>query len=109
MKSGDLVHAITIISDLPTQSPSGHYVPGSHVVCRALSSIRGVRGKDTLEQATEQQSETLEFTTRWRPDVDTAMIVEWRGTRYEIERVDPVPYERQFMRIWAHSLRKVGR
>ena len=107
--SRDLRHPIEIVTDLPGETEGGHLVPGEAVVCKLCAGIRAVKGQDVLDQGAVQQSETLEFTMRWREGLDTSMRVKWGGRLYEIERIDPVPHQRIWMRIWAHSLRRVGR
>ncbi len=108
MKSGDLKYIVEIVSSLPEQLPSGHYTPAGTTVCQGFAAVRGVKALDGVQQGAEQYSETIEVTMRWRDGIDASMRVKWGGRLYEIERVDPVPYERQYRRIWAHSLRKHG-
>lgn len=71
------------------------------------ASVRGVKGLEAVEMGAAQVSETLEFTIRWR-EIDTSMVIVYKGKQYEIERADPAPYEGQYRRIWAHSVRGEG-
>lgn len=79
---------------------------GCHIETSA--HVRGVKALEGVEAGAEQITETLEFTIRWRSDLDTSMLVRHRGRDYEIERIDPTPYEGRYRRIWAHSIRGVG-
>lgn len=77
-------------------------------VAAMFAAVRGVKASEQTLRDAEQHVETVEFTTRWRDDLDSSMHVHWQGRDYEIERMDPVPYKRLYRRIWATCTVGVG-
>lgn len=78
------------------------------LVCSPSAAVRGVKGSDQTMRDAEQHVETVEFTIRWRDGLNSAMRIKWHDQDYEIERLEPTPYQGLYRRIWATCTAGVG-
>jgi len=109
MDPGSLIHRITISSSEPKIDPETlGYTPGDPKICSVRAAVKGMRASEGLIAGAERLNQLLQFTLRWRSGLDTSMVITWQGQDYDIEYIDPTPFERNYMRIRAIARGGVG-
>lgn len=97
---GELRYSITIQLPTRTTDANSHYQSGAPQEIHARAAVRITRSQDAAyEVGAERAQETVQFTIRWRKGIDTSAVVLFKGKRYELEFVDPVPFAGNYMRL----------
>ena len=97
---GELRWWITLLLPTRTIDENNHYAPGEPREIRVRAGVRDVKSQDAEYTAgAERAQSTVQFTIRWRQDIDTAAAVVYKGQRYELEHVDKVPFCGCYMRL----------
>lgn len=99
---GELRYNVTLLVPQREVDDNDHYVEtDTEIPVRA--AVRAVKSDDVSADGAARRVESLQFIIRWREGITTDAAVVFRGQRYEIGYVDPVPWAGQYMRIKAES------
>lgn len=99
---GELRYQVQLVVPVREKDENDHYVENdAEITVRA--GVRAVKSADAAADGAARQVETLQFIIRWRSGITTDAAVIFRGQRYEIEYVDPVPWAGGYMRLKAVS------
>lgn len=102
MNPGELKHGIVISAPTPELDPKTlGYVPGARTVFDGRAAVKGMRMGEEVAAGAERLNQMIQFTIRWRSDLDTSMSIRYQGRDYGIEYIDPTPFDRCYMRIRA--------
>jgi SPP1 family predicted phage head-tail adaptor len=102
MNPGDLRYLIQIVRPVRRKNEqTGAYEKEEVPVCQVRAAVKGVKGSEGVTAGAEQYTETIQFTIRWRADLSGGMAILWRNKRYEIERIEPVPTDGVYRRIYG--------
>lgn len=98
---GELTQRVRILAPLRAVDVNGHYTTYYEEHCELRAAVRQIKAEDAMELGAERQIATVQFIVRFRYDLNSDMIIEFRNRRYQIESLDPVPFAGLYMRIRA--------
>lgn len=99
---GELRYSIKLLIPVREVDGNDHYVETDREIS-LRAGVRAVKSNDVIDDGAARRVETLQFIIRWRDGVTSDAAVLFRGHRYEIDYVDPVPWASGYMRIKAAS------
>lgn len=108
MEIGDLRHRITFQKLVTTVNDSGfedNVWEDYKTIWAALSNLHG---REYYAAAAVQVENTVKFTIRYLPDIDTAMRISFRDKSYDIKAIDNIRYQNRFIEIKAQEVKAGG-
>lgn len=108
MEIGELRHRITLQKQTVTVNDNGFEVRswGDHKTVWAVAS--NLHGREYFEAAAVQAENTVKFTIRHLPDLDTNMRIVFRDRQYNITAVDNIKYQNRYIEIKALEVEPSG-
>ena len=108
MNPGKLRHRITLQRYTEIVDPDGFTTQQWQDVATVWAAVENLYGREYWEAAAVQAENTVKFTIRYRPDVDQAMRIVFRGKIYNIISVDNIKYRNEFIEIKAKEGTEIG-
>ena len=100
---GELRYNVILMIPQREKDENDHYIETDQPI-PLRAAVRAVKSSDTEGDGAMRRNEQLQFIIRWRSGVTSDGAVIFRGQRYEIEYVDPLPWAEGYMRIKASSV-----
>ena len=72
------------------------------------ASIKNLHGREYFEAAAVQKENTVKFTIRYLPGLDTSMKLLFKDKHYNITSIDNIRYENKLIEIKALEVDSVG-
>ena len=101
---GSLKQRITLEKPVTTVNANGFEERSWQVVATVWAKAENLRGREYYAAAAVQAENTVTFTIRYRPGVDTGLRLLFQGKHYRITAVDNVKYENRFIEIKAREV-----
>lgn len=98
---GDLRHRITFQKHTTTINENGFGVEAWEGFKTIWAAVSNLHGREYFAAAAVQAENTVKFTVRYLPDLDTTMRICFRGKTYNITAIDNIKYQNRFMEIKA--------
>lgn len=68
---------------------------------RVWAGVSNLHGREYFDAAAIQMENTVKFTIRYLPGIDTSMRIVLKGKNYNITSIDNIKYRNRFMEIKA--------
>ena len=107
MEIGDLRHRITLQKLVTTVNDSGFEEMFGRIT-KPLGGLSNLHGREYYAAAAVQAENTVKFTIRYLPDIDTAMRISFRDKSYDIKAIDNIRYQNRFIEIKAQEVKAGG-
>ena len=107
-KAGDLRHRITVGRTATTTNENGYPMETDTEVCKVWASARDAGYREFFEAASSNLEDVVNFTIRYRPDIEPGMWVEFEGQRREIVQVNGYDHQRDFLLLKAARRKAVS-
>ena len=65
------------------------------------AGVSNLHGREYFDAAAIQMENTVKFTIRYLPGIDTAMRIKFKDKNYNITSIDNIKYRNRFMEIKA--------
>jgi SPP1 family predicted phage head-tail adaptor len=101
MEIGDLKHRITLQQRTTTVSEQGFEEETWADYQTIWAAISNLHGREYYAAAAVQAENTVKFTIRYLPGIDTAMRILFRGKQYNITALDNIKYRNRYVEIKA--------
>lgn len=98
---GDLRHRITIQKPTTGINENGFEVETWDDYRTVWAAVSNLHGREYFAAAAVQAENTVKFTVRYLPDIDTTMRICFRDKTYDIAAIDNIKYQNRFMEIKA--------
>ncbi len=108
MEIGDLRHRITIQKRSTTINENGFEVETWQDYKTVWAAVSNLHGREYFAAAAVQAENTVKFTVRYLPSLDTTMRINFRGKTYDITAIDHIKYQNRFMEIKALEVANSG-
>jgi len=105
MEIGTLKQRITLEKRVTAVNDRGFEEKTWQEVATVWAKAENLRGREYYAAAAVQAENTVTFTIRYRPGVDTDLRLLFRGKHYRITAVDNVNYENRFLEIKAREVK----
>lgn len=99
MRAGDLREPISIIAEQRTEDDLGGQVVAWATQFDSWANVAPVRGAEKMEAQQVQSTQTYRITIRYRPNVTTAMRVNWSGKTMNILAVNNPDQRRKYLEM----------
>jgi SPP1 family predicted phage head-tail adaptor len=96
-KAGDLRHRIAVGRTATATNENGYPMETDTVICRLWASARDAGYKEFFEAASSNLEDVINFSIRYRPDVEPGMWVEFESQRREIVQVNGFDHLHDFL------------
>ncbi|MGI6163961.1 MAG: phage head closure protein [Bacillota bacterium] len=108
MEIGDLRHRITLQKLVTTVNNSG-FEENAWVGYKTLwAALSNLHGREYYAAAAVQAENTVKFTIRYLPGLDTAIRISFRDKSYDIKAIDNIKYQNRFLEIKAQEVKAGG-
>ena len=107
-KAGDLRHRITVGRSAATINENGYPMETDTVVCRVWASALDAGYREFFEAAAGNLEDVVNFTIRYRPDMEPGMWVEFKGQRRKIVQVNGFDHLRDFLLLKTARVKVVS-
>ena len=98
---GDLRHRITFQKHTTTINENGFEVETWEDVKTVWAAASNLHGREYFAAAAVQAENTVKFTIRYLPNLDTTMRISFRDKTYNITAIDNIKYQNRFIEIKA--------
>lgn len=98
---GDLRHRITIQKKTITTDSMGGALETWKDIKTVWAAVTNLHGREYFAAAATQAENTVKFTIRYSPGLDTTMRILFRGKPYDITAIDNIKYQNRFIEIKA--------
>lgn len=93
---------IEVLAVTHTQDPDGYSIEILTPIAPPLwAYFRQLSGKEVYAAMSVQATEEVLFTVNYRPDITTRHIIRFRGTDYDITRIDTFEGYKQDLTLYA--------
>lgn len=107
MRAGKLRHRVTVYKKTGGRSPTGAVLPSTWTAWIVLwASFESLSVKDILTAQAAGSEVEARCVLRYRSDIDSAMQIEHRGVRYDIDG-EPMPDKRSGREYMTLMLKSV--
>lgn len=72
------------------------------------ASIKNLHGREYFQAAAVQKENTVKFTIRYVPGLDTSMKILFEGKYYDITQIDNIRYENKYIEIKGVEVDSIG-
>ena len=108
MEIGDLRHRITFQKQVTTVNERGFEEEAWEDYKTVWAAASNLHGREYFAAAAVHAENTVKFTIRYLPGLDTAMRVSFRGKIYDIKAIDNIKYQNHFLEIKAQEVKAGG-
>jgi len=98
---GDLRHRITFQKLTTSVNENGFEVETWEDFKTVWAAASNLHGREYFAAAAIQAENTVKFTIRYLPDMDTTMRILFQGKQYNITSIDNIKYQNRYMEIKA--------
>lgn len=98
---GDLRHRITFQKHTTTINENGFEVEAWEDYKTVWAAVSNLHGREYYAAVTVQAENTVKFTIRYLPNLDTNMRISFQGKIYDITAIDNIKYRNRFVEIKA--------
>jgi SPP1 family predicted phage head-tail adaptor len=98
---GDLRHRITFQKLTTSVNENGFEVETWEDMRTVWAAVSNLHGREYFAAAAVQAENTVKFTIRYLPDIDTTMRISFRDKQYNITSIDNIKYQNRFIEIKA--------
>ena len=108
MEIGDLRHRITLQNLTTSISENGFELEVWEDYKTIWAAVSNLHGREYYAAAAVQAENTVKFTIRYLPGLDTAMRISFREKIYDIKAIDNIKYRNRFLEIKAREVTAGG-
>jgi len=108
INTGELRNRITIHAKKENCGPIPNLDDYEETGTPVWAKVRFLRGRERWAAQAVNSEVEVEFTIRYREDIDETMAIKYNGTMYEIDAVIPADQMNMFLLITAKRLVNVG-
>ena len=101
---GELRHRITFQRLVTSINPNGFEVQAWEDVTTVWAAASNLHGREFYAAAAVQAENTVEFTVRYLPNIDTSMRILFGGKQYNITAIDNIKYKNKYLEIKAQEV-----
>jgi SPP1 family predicted phage head-tail adaptor len=101
MQIGDLRHRITFQKHTTTINENGFEVETWEDFKTVWAAVSNLHGREYFAAAAVQAENTVKFTIRYLPNLDTTMRICFQDKTYNITAIDNIKYQNRFIEIKA--------
>ncbi len=105
---GTLKHRITLQKPVHVVNPNGFEEQSWQDVKTLWAAASNLHGREYYAAAAVQAENTLKFTIRYLPDINTSMRILFRGKHYSITSIDNIKYQNRYLEIKAQEVSAGG-
>lgn len=99
MQSGDLNRRIIIGNTVVTTNDNAFESENFVEFCGAWAKINGLSNREFYTNKTTEQEDILNFTIRYRKNLDESMQIQYNNKAYEITGIDDYMEQHQFLTL----------
>lgn len=104
MEIGSLRHRVTLQKITVVRNPDGSFVEDWVDISTVWAAVSNLSGREFYAAAAVQAENTVEFTIRYFPEVDTSERILFRQKAYNITAIDNIEYKNKYMVIKTQIL-----
>ena len=108
MEIGALRHRITFQELTTTINENGFEVETWEDYKTVWAAAGNLHGREYYAAAAVQAENTVKFTIRYLPDINTSMRILFRGKQYNINAIDNIKYQNRYLEIKAQEVSAGG-
>lgn len=108
MEIGNLRHRVIFQKRIIGTDPEGYPIDTWVDIRTVWASVSNLSGREFYAAAAVQAENTVKFTVRYVPDVDTSVKILFRGNQYNITAIDNIKYKNEYMEIKAQIVKTNG-
>lgn len=108
MDIGNLRHRITFQEFIIAVNANGFEEEMWQEYKIVWASVSNLSGREYYQAATVKAENTVKFTIRYLPNIDTSMRIGFEGKQYNITSIDNMKYENKYIEIKALEVNSSG-
>src|SRR5690554_3647268 len=101
MEIGDLRHRITLQKPVTVVNLNGFEETAWEDFKTVWVAVSNLHGREYFAAVAVQAENTVKFTIRYLPNLDTTMRISFRDKTYNITAIDNIKYQNRFIEIKA--------
>lgn len=105
---GTLKHRITLQKPVTIVNPNGFEVETWENYKTLWAAASNLHGREYYAAAAVQAENTVKFTIRYLPDINTSMRILFRDKQYNIIAIDNIKYQNRYLEIKAQEVMSGG-
>lgn len=99
MKAEELKHRITLQVFTTAVNDNGFEIENWVNFKTVWASVTNLHGREYFQAAAVKAENTVKFTIRYTPDIETTMRILFKGKQYNIVSIDNIKYANKFIEI----------
>jgi SPP1 family predicted phage head-tail adaptor len=108
MKAEDLRHRIKLQKNTVQTDENGFETETWADFKELWAAVTNLHGREYFAAAAVQAENTVKFTIRYVPNIETAMRILFKGKQYDITFIDNIKYANKFIEIKAMEVDNSG-
>lgn len=108
MDIGELRHRITFQKLTATTNENGFEIEDWQDYKTVWAAITNLHGREYFEAAAVKAENTVKFTIRYVPNIESTMRILFKGKQYNISSIDNIKYANKFIEIKALEVENSG-
>ncbi|WP_029169160.1 phage head closure protein [Clostridium cellulovorans] len=108
MTIGELKHRITFQRLVSELNENGFEIEAWEDYKTFWSAISNLNGREYFAAAVVQAENTVKFTIRYTPNIETTMRILFKDKKYNITSIDNIKYANKFIEIKALEVDSSG-
>lgn len=108
MEIGALRHRITFQELTTSVNENGFEEQNWEGYKTVWAAVSNLHGREYYAAAAVQAENTVKFTIRYLPDINTSMRILFRGKQYNITAIDNIKYQNRYLEIKAQEVSAGG-
>ncbi|MBQ3268346.1 MAG: phage head closure protein [Clostridia bacterium] len=107
-RPGELRHRITIGRTINEVNANGYPATEDRILATVWAGIEDDASKYIYKADAANAQRGLQFSIRWRSDVQPGMWVEWNGKRHTITEIGEYDFKRRYLKLVTRSVEGVN-